>query len=200
MATTTEVTRASLCLGPGDQGRPLTDVEYASAEFEEPYRYELVDGKLSVMPPDSEEHDDVSEPWRDYLGAYRLAHSQLVEKVVSEAWTRVTSGKYRIADIAVYLVGGRSAQSRPGRVPELVVEVISQGTTSYRRDSVEKRAEYHALGVLEYVLVDSLGGQVLVLTHALDGYQECELTSVDIYTTPLLPGLAIPLHQILPRT
>jgi len=200
MATSSRAIPAPLLVGPVDQGRPLSDEDFACAEFEEPWRYELVDGRVVVMWPDSEAHDDASEPWRDHLGAYKLTHRHLVDKVVSEAWVRIGRGKYRVADIAVYLPGPRSQQRRPDRVPEIVVEVLSPGSESYERDAVEKRAEYHGLGVLEYVLVDYERRRVSVLTQAPGDYQERVLTAGDTYETALLPGLAIPLDQILPLT
>jgi Uma2 family endonuclease len=185
-----------LVLGPGDHGRPVSDEEYLSAEFEEPWRYELVDGRLVVMSPNSEEHDDAAEPWRDHLVAYKLAHRDRVQKVVPEAWVRVGRGRYRIGDIGVYLVSERAVLRRPGRVPELMLEVVSPGRDSGERDYVEKRAEYHAIGILEYVIIDYLARRVTVLTHAPAGYEEHVLTGTDTYTSPLLPGLAIPLADV----
>ena len=183
-------------LGPEDHGRPISDEEYLAAEFEEPWRYELVDGRLVVMSPNSEEHDDSAEPWRNHLGAYKLAHRDRVQKVVPEAWVRVSQGKYRIGDLGVYLVSDRSVLRRPARAPELMIEILSPGLDSVERDSVEKRAEYHAIGVLEYIIVDYLVRRVLVLTSAPAGYEERVLTEADTYTSPLLPGLAIPLAEV----
>src|SRR5271166_323336 len=94
-----------LKLGPQDQGRSLTAEEFAEAEYTEPWKYEREQGRLIVMPPDGPVHDDSSEPIRDDLGAYRKAHPDLVEKVVSEAWVRVDGGTDRIGDIGVFLVG-----------------------------------------------------------------------------------------------
>ena len=88
-----------LRLGRADRGRALTDEEFAEAVYEEPWRYELIGGRLIVMAPDGEEHDDASEPWRDRLGAFRLANPDLVDKVVSEAWVLVATGRQRIGDI-----------------------------------------------------------------------------------------------------
>ncbi|MDR3633106.1 MAG: Uma2 family endonuclease [Isosphaeraceae bacterium] len=199
MTTSAEAVATPLTLGPADAGRAVSDAEFASAEYETPWRYELVGGKLVVMSPNSEDHDDAAEPWRDAFVGYKLTHRDRVQKVVSEAWVRAGTGKSRIGDVAVYLVGERSGQKRPERVPELVVEVVSPGHESWHRDAVEKRSEYHALGVSEYVLVDYTGGRVLVLTHAPGDYQERTLTVNDSYTTPLLPGLVIRLEQVLRR-
>ncbi len=49
MATSAEATELSV--GWKDRGRHLTDEEFAEAFFDEPWRYELADGRLVVMSP-----------------------------------------------------------------------------------------------------------------------------------------------------
>ena len=52
-------------LGLGEQraAKSSKGADYLDAEFEEPYRYELVRGRLAVvMSPNSEEHDDAADP------------------------------------------------------------------------------------------------------------------------------------------
>jgi Uma2 family endonuclease len=186
-----------LRLGPLDQGRSLTAEEFAEADYDPPWKYEREQGRLVVMPPDRPDHDRSSEPVRDYLGAYRLGHLDLVEEVVSEAWIRVDGGTDRIADIGVFLVGPRSAVSRPDRVPELVFEVVSPDRESRERDYVKKPREYRQLGVLEYVIVDRIRHRATVYTVSLRGYSKRILRPGDLYTSPILPGLAIPLQGIL---
>jgi Uma2 family endonuclease len=184
-------------LGPQDQGRPLTAEEFAEAEYVEPWRYEREQGRLIVMPPDGPGHDGSSEPVRDHLGAYRLAHPDVVEQVVSEAWVRVDAGTDRIGDIGVFLAGPRSAISRPDRVPELMFEIVSPDPKSRERDYVKKRTEYYRLGVLEYVVIDRMRHRATVYTAGPRGYRKRVLRPGDVYTSPLLPGLAIPLAGIL---
>jgi Uma2 family endonuclease len=159
-----------LWLGPAGHGRPVSDDDLVAAAFEEPGRYEHVAGKLVVMSPDGEEHDDVAETWRDALVDYTLAHRDRVQTAVPEARVRAGRGRSRIGDVASYLVRERSPQRRPKRAPDLVVDVVSPGAESWRRDAVETRREYHELGVWDYVLVDDRGERVIVLTHAPGGY------------------------------
>ena len=45
-----------LKLGLKDQGRLLTDEEFAGAECDAPYRYERVEGRLVVMSPSGKTH------------------------------------------------------------------------------------------------------------------------------------------------
>lgn len=189
--------RTSLLLGPDDAGRFVSAEEFAEADFIEPWTYEREAGRLVVVSPDSKEHDDCSEPIRDHLGAFRLAHPGVIELVVSEAWIRVGGGTDRIADIAVYLVRPKGGPERPDRIPELVFEVVSPDRESRDRDYVRKRREYRALGVREYVIVDRFLGRFVVLTLGPRGYRRRTLRRGQIYQSPLLPGLAIPLDEVV---
>src|SRR5262249_58597087 len=107
-----------------DHGRPITAEEFAEADYAEPWKYEREQGRLIVVPPDGPGHDDSSEPVRDHLVAYRLAHPDLVEEVVSEAWVRVDSGTAWIADIGICLPGPPSAIARPDPVPQLLFPAL----------------------------------------------------------------------------
>jgi Uma2 family endonuclease len=186
-----------LQLGPHDHGRPLTAEEFAEADYAEPWKYEREQGSLIVMPLDGPGHDDSSKPVRDSLGAYRMAHPDIVEKVVSEAWVRVDGGTDRIGDIGVFLAGSRSAINRPDRVPELMFEIVSPDRESRERVYVKKRKEYDRLGVLEYVLIDRMRHRATVWTAGPRGYRKRVSRPGEVYTSPLLPGLAIPLAGIL---
>ncbi len=189
--------RPIILLGPGDSGRSLSAEEFEEAEFEPRWRYERERGRLVVMPPDSPEHDLSSEPMRDYLGAYRLAHPELVEWVVSECWVRVDSGTDRIGDIGIFLVGDRSSLARPERVPELMFEVVSPGRASRERDYVKKRGEYHRLGVHEYVVIDRMRRRVTVYVDAAGRYHKTVLHPGGRYGSRFLPGLEVPVENLL---
>jgi Uma2 family endonuclease len=197
--TTDELTADDqLHLGQLDDGRPTSAEEFAAAEFDEPWTYERVDGRLVVMAPDGTGHVLQSEPWRDRLGAYRLAHPEIVQVVVSQAWIHVDEDNTRIADIGVYLGGPPAALNIPDQVPDLVFEIVSPGKTSRRRDYVEKRAQYEKLGVREYVIIDRFDKKVTVLTLGEAGYVERVLTPEDVYRSPLLPGFEVILAEVLP--
>jgi Uma2 family endonuclease len=186
-----------LKLGPHDHGRSITAEEFAEADYAEPWKYEREQGRLIVMPPDGPGHDGSSEPVRDHLGAYRLAHPDVVEQGVSEAWVRVDGGTDRIGDIGVFLVGPRSSIARPDRVPELMFEIVSPDRKSRERDYVKKRQEYDRIGVVEYVVIDRIRHRATVYTAGVRGYRKRVLRPGDVYTSPLLPGLAIPMAGIL---
>lgn len=191
------MSKPALYLGKADHGTPLSHEEFAEAQYEEPWRYERVEGRLVIMPPSGHDHGVMGKPFRNYLGAYELAHPEIVEHVISEAWLAFDDDRDRIADIAVYLRSGQEGARIPDRVPELVFEVVSEGAEAHRRDYEEKKAEYLELGVQEYVIVDRFQHQLIVLRRKGKRYVETVLGPEDIYRTALLPGLEIALQGVL---
>ena len=195
MATHEPETAVPLHLGARDAGRLVSAEEFATAYYDEPYRYERIDGRLIVVPPAGELHNTSSRPWRWWLGRYWGERPDVIEDLLPEAWIRVDQGTDRIGDIGIYLVTD-GAPPVPDRVPEMMFEIVSPDRKSKERDYVRKRADYYKFGVREYVIVDRFARRVTVLTHAPGGYQERVLTAADTYTSPLLPGLAIPLVEV----
>ncbi len=190
--------QTTLQLGRADHGRPLTAEEFADASFDEPWKYERVGGRLVVMYPDSEAHDLCSDPWRDRLIFHKAAHPRVVEQVATEAWLFLSELIDRVGDIGVYLhpTDGSIPPPRPGRVPELMFEIVSPEAKDRRRDYVEKKAEYHSVGVREYIVIDRFARKVTVFTHEPGGYAERVLTGSDVYETPLLPGFRVALDDV----
>ncbi len=186
----------ALKLGHADAGRRLSADEFASADYQEPFTYERVKGRLVVMSPAGQEHREVSRPFRRELGGYWHAHQDLVEEVDVEGWVATSPDDDRIPDICIYLAGKASGQTVPHRVPDLIFEFVSQDRSDQERDYIDKRAEYHAIRVKEYVIVDRFKQQVLVLTWKRRDYAERVLTTGDVYTTPLLPGLTVALAEV----
>lgn len=191
------MSKPTLYLGRADQGTPLSREEFAEAEYEEPWRYERVEGRLAIMTPSGHEHSLTADYFRDHLGAYRLSYPDAVEHVASEAWIAIDDETDRIADIAVYLTKSGRVEHIPERVPDLVFEVVSKGSESKRRDYEEKCAEYERIGVKEYVVVDRFEHRVTVFRRVEDRFKESRLNLKDTYTTPLLPELEIPLETVI---
>lgn len=180
-----------------DDGVELTREEYAEADWAEGVRFERANGRLVLRPPAGYDHHVTSEPIRDCLVVYKVAHRDLVEHVFEEAWTVIDEDTDRIPDIAVYLRTRSEGQPIPDRVHELIFEIVSPGRANRRRDYDEKRDEYERLGVLEYVIVDRFDHEVTVLRLVEGKYQEQLLKPADLYRSPLLPGLEIPLQSII---
>jgi Uma2 family endonuclease len=199
MATHEPTTDPHLKLGQLDDGRPTTVEEFAEAEFEEPWTYERVDGRLVVMSPEGSGHVIQGVPWQQRLNVYSFEYPEIVQAVVSQAWITINAKNTRIADIGVYLGGKLEDLDIPNQIPDLVFEFVSPSKQDRKRDYVEKRADYQKIGVREYVIVDRFDKKVTVLTLGAAGYLEQVLTSADIYRSPLLPGFEVRLAEVLPR-
>jgi Uma2 family endonuclease len=194
MAIDLEIT--PLRLGPNDAGRRVSADEFRTAEFDESFTYERVRGRLVVMPPAGPDHRRVSRPFRRILGGYWNANPKLIDDVDVEGWVSTSPDDDRIPDICVYLAGESSEEEIPDRVPDLIFEFVSGSRRDQERDYIHKRAEYHAVGVKEYVIVDRFKLQALVLTWQPGDYSERTLTIADEYATPWLPGLCVPLGEV----
>ena len=78
--------------------------------------------------------------------------------------------------------------------PDIVVEILS---TDRSRDLVRKRQLYAEAGVSEYWIFDPPNDTATLLElHNGEYVQRAVLTADDTLTTPLLPGLAIPLTDV----
>ncbi|MGH7202070.1 MAG: Uma2 family endonuclease [Planctomycetaceae bacterium] len=186
----------TLQLGPLDAGRRLSHEEFALADYKEPFTYERVQGRLVVMSPAGPEHRGVSRPFRRELGGYWSLHPGVVDDIDYEGWVATSEDDDRIPDICVYLAGESSHLTVPHRVPDVIFEFVSESRADQERNYIHKRAEYHRIGVREYVIVDRFKRSVLVLTWQEGDYAERTLSADDVYTTPLLPELQVELSEV----
>lgn len=183
-----------LKLGRADHGQVVSADDFADADFDDGCKYEREDGRLVVMSPDGYGHQSTAEPWRDALVYHKRDHPGVIRNVFTGPWVRPDPDKDRIGDVGVYLhASPLPAEGQP--IPDLMFEIVSRGKKNRERDYVKKRAEYEALGVKEYVIVDRFDRKVTVLTLGPGGYSERVLTDAETYTSSLLPGLAIPIGE-----
>ncbi len=179
-----------------DAGEKISAEEFATAEMKPPFRYERVKGRLVVMSPAGREHRHVSRPFRRALGFYWGRNPEVVHDVDIEGWVTISEETDRIPDICVYLFHpDRQEEEVPRRVPDLIFEFVSSHRGDQERDYIDKRAEYHAIGVREYVIVDRFKQSTLQLTWQKDDFAERVFSATEAYSTPLLPGLQIPLAE-----
>lgn len=188
--------KTALKLGPNDAGMQLSAEEFAAASYEPPFIYERVKGRLVVMSPAGPEHRYVSRPFRRVLGGYWNSNPDVIDDVDIEGWVSTSDEDDRIPDICVYLAGDSSKEQVPRRVPDLIFEFVSANRSDQERDYIDKRAEYHSIGVKEYVIVDRFKQAVLVLTWEENDFSDSWLRAGDAYTSPRLPGLRIELSGV----
>jgi Uma2 family endonuclease len=82
-------------------------------------------------------------------------------------------------------------------VPELIIEIASPGTR--KRDETLKRRLYERTGVDEYWVVDPDVDAIRVFRRSSERLSrpvELSTEAGDVLTTPLLPGLEIPLSRV----
>jgi len=176
-----------------DAGEKISAEEFATAEMKPPFRYERVQGRLAVLSTAGPEHRNVSKPFRFALGLYWGQNPDIVDEVDYEGWVHINEQPERIPDICVYLADPENQESVPERIPDLIFEFVSGDRGDQERDYIDKRADYHAIGVREYVIVDRFKESALDLNWSEQDYADRALSAKENYTTPLLPGLEIPL-------
>jgi Uma2 family endonuclease len=162
-------------------------------------RHELIDGEHYVTAAPNIKHQTIASnlagDLRNFvrprgLGRVWPAPMDVVlskSDVVQPDVLFVSKGRLYLA------AGGENIQG----APDLVVEVFSPKTR--RTDAITKRHLYEKYGVQEYWMVDPELETVEI--YRLDGgifRREAELSAEqeDVLTTPLLPGLRIPLAEV----
>jgi Uma2 family endonuclease len=181
-------------LGPWANGLQMSPEEFEHAtEWDPRYRYELVNGVLVVSPP-----ADIGERSpNDYLGhllwSYQEDHPQgsALNETSPEHTVRTTAG-WRRMDRAIW--AGFNRRIRPNDdVPTIAVEYVSDTSRDRRRDYVQKRSEYAAIGVKEYWIIDRFNRSLTVFR----GDDVAVIGEGQIHRTDLLPGFELPLAKLL---
>src|SRR6185437_496531 len=184
MSTVNEQPR--VILGPGLAGTLMTPDEFdAVEEYDEDYRYELIHGVLVVNPVPSAEETGPNELLGHRQLNYREHHPQgnALDGTLPEQYVRTHDSRRR-ADRLIWTGLGRKTNRRRD-LPTIVVEFVSRDKRDRHRDYVEKRAEYLALGVREYWVVDRFRR---ILTVFRNNAPDVVVAENDAYRTELLPG------------
>src|SRR5207237_536620 len=79
-------------------------------------------------------------------------------------------------------------------IPTIAIEFVSSGKRDRDRDYVEKQQEYEAIGIGEYWLIDRFRRIMLVYRA---GMPALIIKETETYSTPLLPGIVLPLGRLL---
>jgi len=161
-------------------------------------RYEIIDGDLLVTPAPHSKHQLVLGNLYWWLRSY--LEKNPVGKVLFAPADVVLSEVNVVEPDLLFLSNARRERLTRRNIqgaPDLVVEVLSESTR--RTDEVRKRKLYESADVLEYWIVDPELETVKVYRKAGDRFGRAEELSADAgdtITTPLLPGLALPVGKL----
>jgi Uma2 family endonuclease len=193
--------------------RKLTFEEYLSYEDNTDNRYELIDGELIALPPESEPNTAIANylflvlvnagiPWR----LIKTHNCEIQVPILREG-----DAANRYPDLIILtpehipLTTNRLTVTLDMPAPQLVVEVVSPGRVGRERDydplrglRQHKRAQYAARGIPEYWIVDRQEPAITVLR--LDSGQYVEVgvfRDGEAISSPAFPQLNLTVQQIL---
>ena len=195
--------RTKIYLTSADHGRPLTWDEYVSADAEEGYRYELIEGRVFVSPPPNPFHEDCVKWLERLLDAYakdrpdvlRLIRTRSCVFLPDATEEDISAPEPDLACYAEFAAPFTPAAEWRDYSPVLVVEVISPDTA--QKDLVRNRRLYlQVSGIKEYWIIDPREGveglTLLVYRRRGRRWEACRTVAPgETYTTPLLPGFSL---------
>lgn len=182
-------------MAPATQVRKLTYDDFV--EFpEDGMRHEILDGEHYMSPSPAAKHQLVSSNLQYLLS--RQVRATRAGRVFTAPFDVLLSTHDIVEPDLIFISAARMAiltEKNIQGAPDLLIEILSPGTR--KRDEGLKRQRYEKLGVEEYWLVEPDEEWVRVYRRAGGGYAHAaERKPGAVLTTPLLPGLEIPLAEI----
>ncbi|ELR97001.1 Uma2 family endonuclease [Gloeocapsa sp. PCC 73106] len=154
--------------------KKLTLTEYLTYDDDTDNLYELEDGYLSIMSPESNQNNLIAlYLLSEFLKIvpFRLVCHKDTEIVTAGNRVRLPDLMIITEELLTALYGKRATITPEMPAPALVIEVVSPGKVNEDRDYRYKRSEYAARGILEYWIVDPQSEKVTLLT-LVDGLYE----------------------------
>ena len=181
--------------------RFLSFEDYLSYEDNKDRLYELFNGELVELPPESGENAGIA-------GFLFLQFAAIVDhlRVRGHGLEVEVSGepKNRYPDLTILreehvsLIAKRNTIRLTMPPPLLTVEVVSPGNLQHERDYVAKRRQYEDIEIGEYWIVDPALQQVTVLTMQVGAYVNSGVfKGSDIIKSPTFPEFAISAMAVL---
>ena len=168
-------------------------------------RAELIDGELIELPPEAGLNSSIVMFVVSHLLAIGVPFTH-IKPYCCEVQTPVlergdAANRYPdlviLSDEHLRLIEKRNTITLGMPPPCFVMEVVSPGQANRQRDYVRKRAQYAAVGIPEYVIVDPEEQTVTVLVLEHDHYREAGCYRGDWrVTSPTFPDLALTATQI----
>ena len=188
-------------LGPANHGQPLTNEEFLAGDYQEGFKYELIDGRLYVAAAPNLRHDWVTEWVADMVKLYARACPEIFSYVSRHARVFVP-GRPELTtpepDIAAYCDIPSDPDLNEIRwenySPILVVEVLSADDPD--KDLVRNVELYRQVpSIKEYWILDNLtdGNRPSLRVYRRAGrrWRVLDFAFGETYTTRLLPGFSL---------
>jgi Uma2 family endonuclease len=174
-------------------------------ELEE--RYELIDGELVELPPESELNGWIADNLQFLLGISKVVPRRLIKTHSCELQVPVLRPKdaaNRYPDLVILrpehleLTQRRLTVTLDMPPPRLIAEVVSPGKSNHDRDYIHKRAQYAAIGVPEYWLIDPAAQTVMVLSLEGNVYRQVGVfASEEAIVSAEFSDLSLTVAQVL---
>ncbi|MBD1845473.1 Uma2 family endonuclease [Cyanobacteria bacterium FACHB-63] len=185
------------------QTKKLTFEEYLSYNDGTDTRYELVDGELIEMPPESQQNNDIAK--RILFELLKHFPIELIAYKDTEIEVSGRLARCRLPDLILHTEESKAAISTRNRAtitrdmppPAIVVEVVSPGTTNRDRDYRHKRTEYAARCISEYWIVDPQEQQITVCTWINGQYEDEAFRDEQKLKSTIVPAFDLNVNQIL---
>lgn len=184
------------------ESQVLTFEDYLRHDDGTDTRYELVNGVLVEMPPESEENNDIARKLlfelAKHLPIALLAHKDTEIEVTGQ---RATG---RIPDVLVHTEASKAAIAGTTRAtitrdmppPALVIEVVSPGQANRERDYRYKHTEYAARGIAEYWIVDPETTQVTLCLWVNGRYEDRLYSGAEPLKSTVVPAFRLTAAEI----
>jgi Uma2 family endonuclease len=183
--------------------KKLTLNEYLAYDDGTDARYELVDGELVEMPPESDRNNLISlyllSEFLKFVPIELIRHKD-TELVVIGNRTRVRLPDLMILTQELYnaIASSKRATITPDMPsPAMVVQVVSPGKVNEDRDYRYKRSEYAARGIPEYWIVDADKARITLLTLVDGLYEETVFEGTELIKSATFPMLDLTAAKVL---
>lgn len=167
---------------------------------EDGLRHEIIDGEHIVTPSPSTKHQRVSGNLHYIVRAF--LHDHPLGEIFYAPFDVVFSEINVVEPDLLYISRERQEVLTERNVegaPDLVIEILSPSTR--RLDERRKLELYDRFSVGEYWIADPFADEIRVYRRAADALRlvtTLVTAAGDVLTTPLLPGLEIPLAEVFP--
>jgi Uma2 family endonuclease len=176
--------------------RKLTLEEYLNFDDGTDTRYELIDGELVPMPPESVRNNRIAlyilSKFLQFVPFKLICHKDTeIALLGRRPSARVPDLMILTEELVTALGEQRATITIDMPPPVLVVEVVSPVKVNEDRDYRYKRSEYAARGILEYWIVDPARERVAVLTLVDGLYEEIPYRGEETIASNILQNITL---------